>query len=258
MSRYDIMQYIFEVFDPSLPRLGPGNSESTGKALEMVLPAMNRKPSDGGLSILDLGCGNGAQTLDLAKLLDGIITAIDNHQPFLDELWRRAVKEDVSDKIRPCPGDMNNLKLDKASFDLVWAEGSLYNAGFAQGLEVCHGLLAPGGGLAASELTWLRPHTPDECRKFYDEMYSAMVDIPANLETIKDSGFDVIGHFTLPNEAWWDAFYQPLEKRLAVLRKKYAADSGWMEVLDSFQHEIDINSRYSDYFGYVFYVMQRQ
>ena len=39
--------------------------------------------------ILDIGCGNGAQTLCLAATLGGRITAVDNHQPYLDELERR-------------------------------------------------------------------------------------------------------------------------------------------------------------------------
>ena len=41
-------------------------------------------------SVLDIGCGNGAQTLQLAKRLNGDILAVDNHPPFLDELQRRA------------------------------------------------------------------------------------------------------------------------------------------------------------------------
>ena len=88
--------------------------------------------------------------------------------------------------------------------------------------------------------------------------YSVMVDIPANLETIKDKGFDVIGHFTLPDVTWWEPFYHPLEKRLAILRKQYAADTDWMAVLDTFQREINVYRRYSEYFGSIFYVMQRR
>jgi ubiquinone/menaquinone biosynthesis C-methylase UbiE len=35
---------------------------------------------------LDIGCGLGMQTIELAKLSKGQIDALDNHQPFLDQL----------------------------------------------------------------------------------------------------------------------------------------------------------------------------
>lgn len=256
MSRFDILQYIYKILDPSMPRLGIGNSESTKNALNMVLPVINREKK-GSLRVLDIGCGYGAQTMELAAHVNGIITAIDNHQPFLDELQRRAERNNLSDKIRPCLGDMNNLGMEKESFDIVWAEGSLYHAGFERGLGICRDLLVPGGGLGASELSWLRPDPPEECRKFFADIYPDIVDIESNLDTFRNNGFDIIGHFTLPDAAWWEPFYHPLEKRLAVLREQYASDQDWIEVLDSFQHEIDIYSRYSKYYGYVFFVMKR-
>jgi SAM-dependent methyltransferase len=258
MSRFDILNYIYVVFDPTLPRLGPGSSESTKKALDMALPLLNHEKKSGNLRVLDLGCGNGAQTLQLAKHVNGIISAIDNHQPFLDELQRRAEREGGSNKIRPCLGDMNNLGMEKESFDLIWAEGSLYNAGFGKGLEICHDLLVPGGCLGASEMSWFRPDPPEECREYLAEEYHAMVDAESNLKTISKNGFDIIGHFTLPDVAWLEHYYNPLEKRLAVLLKQYASDPDWVTVLDSFQREIEIYRRYSDYFGYIFYVMQRR
>ncbi|MFC1490581.1 SAM-dependent methyltransferase [Candidatus Latescibacterota bacterium] len=257
MSRFDILPYIYEVFDTSFPRLGPGSSESTKKALEMVLPVIYHDKKDNNLRVLDLGCGNGAQTLELATYVKGNITAIDNHQPFLDELSRRAELEGVSDKIKPCLGDMNNLGMEKESFDLIWAAGSLYNAGFGKGLKICHDLLVSGGGLGASEMCLFKPNPPEECSEFLAGVCPDIVDIESNLETIRNNGFDIIGHFTFPEEVWWDSFYIPLEKRLAVLMKQYAPDPNWLSVIEMFQNEIEIRRKYSEYFGYAFFVMQR-
>ena len=172
---------------------------------------------------------------------------------FSAELKRTA----LSDKIRPYLGDMNNLGMENESFDLVWAAGSLYHAGFERGLGICRDLLVPGGGLCASELSWLRPDPPEECREFFAEIYPAIVDIDSNLDTIRNNGFKIIGYFAQPDTEWLEPFYHPLEKRIAMFRERYASNPDWMDVLDSFQHEIEIFRRYSAYYGEVFFVMQR-
>ncbi|MEJ2636555.1 MAG: class I SAM-dependent methyltransferase, partial [Calditrichia bacterium] len=77
------MELFFEIHS-DLPRQGPGNFESTQKAFTL-LKGIPPEPL-----ILDMGCGPGMQTLALARLSGGTVTAVDNHQPFLDELENRA------------------------------------------------------------------------------------------------------------------------------------------------------------------------
>lgn len=260
MDQQEKMQFFFEIFDSSLPRLGPGDEASTKKALNLLLSAKSRSKVAADfarLKILDIGCGNGAQTIALAKNIDGTIVAVDNHQPYLTEMQRRAESEGVSGKIQPCLKDMCDLDPEKGSFDLIWSEGALYIMGFREGLAVCQQLLAPGGLLAVSELSWLQPDPPEECRQFFANEYPAMVDIDANLATIKSCGYDLLGHFTLPESAWLDTYYAPLEHRLQSFLKEYAAEPERVEIIYSIQREIEIYRRYSRYYGYEFYLMQQ-
>jgi SAM-dependent methyltransferase len=209
------------------------------------------------MRVLDLGCGNGAQTIQLAKHIDGTILAVDNHQPYLDELQRRTKAEGLSDKIQLCLKDMAKLVPADGPFDLVWSEGALFVMGFREGLTACHDLLTPDGLLAASELAWFKPDPPEECRQFFETGYPAMVDIDANLAIIKSCGYKILGHFTQPESAWWEPYYNPLGDRLQSFRKKYAADPERIEMIDTIQMEIDIYRKYSAYYGNVFFLMQR-
>jgi cyclopropane fatty-acyl-phospholipid synthase-like methyltransferase len=261
MDQQEQMLFFYEIFHSSLPRLGPGDDASTRKALNMLLSSKHQckdAPGSGKIRILDIGCGNGGQTVQLAKHTDGTILAVDNHQPFLDELRRRAEAEGVSEKIRVCLKDMRQLTMDDGTFDLIWSEGSLFVMGFREGLEACHGLLASRGGLAVSELSWLSSDPPVECRQFFDNMYPAMVDVDTNLVTIKNCGHEILGHFTFPESAWWEPYYWPLKARLESLRKKYSENHERIEMIESVQTEIEMYRRYSSYYGNVFYVMQRR
>jgi len=72
------MRTINDFFHPSLPRLAPGDSLNTRQALELLYgPELNQ--TDEGFRVLDIGCGNGSQTLCLAAELGCSVMAVDNH-----------------------------------------------------------------------------------------------------------------------------------------------------------------------------------
>lgn len=259
VNQQEQLHFFYEILHPSLPRLGPGDRASTTRALGMLLPESGTSvvPHGTGLQVLDIGCGNGASTIELAKLVQGEIAALDNHQPYLDELKRRAEAEGVFGNIQLQLMDMRELRTDKPTYDLIWSEGALYFFGFAQGLAGCRSLLRPGGSMAVSELCFLRPDPPAECARYFAEAYPAMTDVERNLGAIRGAGFDsLLGHFALPETAWWESYYGPLQKRLQLLREKHAADTERTVMIGLVETEIDMYRRFSEYYGYVFYVMR--
>ncbi len=243
-------ELFFEVFE-ALPRQGPGNRASAAKALSRC-QSLPSSPA-----VLDLGCGAGGQTLHLAELTSGTIVAIDSHAPNIARLKKTIEERGLSARVAALTGDMARPQQPAKSFDLIWSEGALYHIGIPKALEICHRLLRPGGYLAFTDAVWRMENPPPEVRAAFEEDYPTMGRVEDILGRIANGGFERIGHFTLPDEAWWDDFYTPMEQRIAALRGKYASDTEAAAILDQLAREPEMHRRYSAYYAYEFFVARR-
>ncbi len=243
------MDIFFEIHK-DLPREGPGDNRSTQKALALMqnLPYHPQ--------ILDIGCGPGLQTLELARRTTGKIVAVDTHQPFLDTLQQRAQAAGLSERISLENASMFALTYQPNSFDALWSEGAIYIIGFEKGLREWRPLLKPGGYVAVTEISWLKPNPPQEVLSYWMADYPDMQSIDANLSRLRAAGYREIDHFTLPTSSWWDDYYTPIQARLPMLRQKYQGDAEAKEILNATEKEIAMYQKYSEWYGYVFYVMQ--
>jgi SAM-dependent methyltransferase len=243
------MEMFFEIHQ-DLPREGPGDSKSTRKAFSM-LKDLPPKPH-----ILDIGCGPGMQTMDLIELTKGTIVAIDNHQSYLNALNEKVMKAGLSNRVHVMNRDMFSLDFESKSFDVIWSEGAIYIIGFEKGIRAWKPFLNKGGYLVVSEISWLKLDAPEEIKNFWELNYPALQDIQGNFKIIKNTGCKIIGCFTLPESAWWNDYYSPLQKRLDLIQEKYKGHPKALEWVEIEQTEINLYQKYSDYYGYVFYIMQ--
>ena len=244
-------EVFFDIYD-ALPRAGPGTAESTLRALALADPLPE------GALVLDLGCGPGRQTLDLAAALPSAeIVAVDLHRPFLDLLDAEVRRRGLGHRVRTVHGDMSCLSIAEESVDLIWSEGAAYSIGFAKALEAWRPLLRPGGYLAVSEATWLRSARPDEIVAFWQQEYPDMLDVEGCLDLFPRAGYRVIGSFPLPEQAWWQDFYTPMLGRLDELGRRFNGDPVAEAVLDESRREIEVFRRYSAFSGYTFVVARK-
>ncbi len=242
---------IFEEIHCGLPREGPGDSASTRKAFQFMAGLSNAP------CILDVGCGPGMQTLDLADISKGTITALDLRRRFLDELKERAKKAGVSERVITVCESMDSMSFKPESFDVIWSEGAIYLIGFENGLRLWQPLLKTNGYIAVTELCWLTKEIPGEIGTFWQKAYPAMANVDDRLKAISACGYRNITHFTLPESAWWADYYMPMEHRLSMLREKYRNDPPALEGIAKAQEEIDRYREYCGFYGYVFFVMQK-
>jgi len=243
-------EIFFEVYE-SLPRQGPGNRACAARALGLCheLPDFP--------AILDLGCGVGGQTRQLAELTSGSILAIDSHAQSVDQLQAAIAERGLSQRVSAAVGDMARPEQPLGSFDLIWSEGALYSIGLRNALNVCHGLLRPGGYLAFADAVWSKENPPPVAKASFDLDYPTMGWLDDNLAAIQDCGFELVGHFTLPDEAWWDDFYTPMEARIAELRGKYANDDEASAIMDRLAEKPEMHRHYSGFYAHEFFVVRR-
>lgn len=250
MSLTQLPPFFYQIFE-SLPRQGPGTSEATRK----VWGLLPNVPPDA--KILDVGCGSGTQTRDLAALTTGTITAVDNHQPFLDKIDAWVRKAGMADRVKTICASMDALPFPKRSFDLIWSEGAIFIVGFEQGLKLWKPLLKKGGYMVVSDAHWFLPNPPAELAKWWEVEGYVPVSEDEMKERVKRAGLRLVATYRLPETGWWDNYLVPLQARTAELRKTHGKNPEDTALLNALEHEADMYRKYKRWYGYSFFVMQK-
>jgi SAM-dependent methyltransferase len=234
----------------TLPRAGPGGDEHTARALSLV-------PGDPPQTVLDLGCGPGAQTLTLARALpEARILALDLLPEMVAETNRRIQEAGLEERATARAADMAEPPVAEVSQDLIWCEGAVYFLGVTEGLRGWRPLLADGAAVVFSEPVWLRPSPPAELRDWWLPQYPAITDDEGVRNAVDEASFRTVDSFPLPAAAWWDEFYRPMLDRIEELRARLPDDPVAAQVAAGAEQEIDFFRRYSDWYSYAFFIVQ--
>ena len=119
-------------------------------------------------------------------------------------------------------------------------------------------MLTPKGYIVVSEMSWLQPDLPDEVLEFMKMGYPAIKTIEQNIEVAKKCGYKIVNSFVLPSKSWWNNYYNWIKAKLPQLKAKYKDDKQTLEYISCEETEMDVFQKYSDYYGYVFYILQNQ
>lgn len=233
-------------------RQGPGSEKETLKALDL----MNLQEGKY-LKIADIGCGSGAQTITLAKNLNGQITAVDLFHEFLDELNVRSKESGLNEKIITLEKSMDDLPFKHEDFDIIWSEGAIYNIGFENGIKKWKDFLKSGAYLAVSEVTWISNTRPQQIQEFWTREYPQIDTASNKIRVLEDNGFTLAGYFILSENSWIENYYKALEAGFDDFLERNNNSDRAKKVIEEYKDEIDVYLNYKDYYSYGFYIARK-
>lgn len=233
-------------------RQGPGGEAETEQALRLA--GIDREEP---LKVADIGCGTGASTVLLAKLLNARITAVDFLQDFLHTLEQRAEAEGVGDKISTLAASMDELSFSEEELDVIWSEGAIYNIGFEKGVASWRPFLKAGGTLVVSEITWTSGRRPRELQDHWEALYPEIDVASAKIRVLEESGYSPLGYFILPERCWLDEYYRPMQSRFEDFLKLHNHSEQARAIVEAEQQEIALYEKHKAHFSYGMYVARK-
>ncbi len=205
-----------------LPREGPGLPDDVNWAVRQA-------GTPTGARILDAGSGPGG---DIEALLGAVpnahVTAVDTHADFIETI----VSRHAGDRVDARQSDMLEVV---GPFDFIWCAGAIYFTGIAPTLAAWRNALAPGGHVAFTAPCYFSESPSAGAKAFWGEE-PGLTLTPSEIEVaVASAGFDTLASRPL-SDAAWEAYYAPMEARIAALRP--TADAELLAVLDEGEQEI--------------------
>jgi SAM-dependent methyltransferase len=202
----------------------------TRKAFGM-LPSMNEP------RILDIGCGSGIPTLELATLSGGEVIGIDIDQSALDKFARTIKQRGLNKRVKAIKSSIFDMDFPEGTFDIIWSEGSIYAIGFERGLKEWKRFLKPGGFMI-----------------IHDEQGN----INEKLEQISNCGYQLLRSFLLSEDVWRNEYFIPLDKLIAETQINKDNDIEILEALRVARDEINMFNNNPRRNSSIFFVMKRK
>ncbi len=201
----------------------------TRKAFEMI-------PKIKSPRILDIGCGTGVPTIELAKISNGYVTALDIDESSLNFLRRKRKENKLNNQVSIIKDSIKTMDLTEENFDIIWAEGSIFVIGFENSIKRWYRFLKPNGFLV------IHDENKDKTKK---------------ISLITKYGYALINQFELTDKIWWLEYYNPLERLIQEFHNKYPNDFELFNEINKNQIEIDKCKSNSTVVSSFFVIMQK-
>ena len=87
--------------------------------------------------------------------------------------------------------------------------------------------------------------------------YPEIATVDQKLKIIEELGYEIIGVFVLPIDAWTTNYYDHLKMIAHELEQEWKDIPEAMEIIKEAKLEIKMFKQYQDYFSYSFFVIKK-
>lgn len=237
-------------FFKRIDRQGPGGDWETRLAASLI-PDFKRK-----IRIADIGCGKGSQTFVLADEYDAEIDAVDLLSEMTESIKKQCKEKNLEDCVHPIQASMDALPFQQNTYDLIWAEGSIFIMGYEKGLQYWHQFLKPGGYVAVTDCSWLNNNRPKNMSWIKDNL-PEIDTIEHKIEQMSAAGYEPYAHFILPETCWTKNYYEPMAPAMEDFLQDHKHSAATQSFVNRLKEEIAYYEENKEYFGYVFYIGRR-
>jgi cyclopropane fatty-acyl-phospholipid synthase-like methyltransferase len=211
-----------------------GVDELRSRALKHTRKAFELLPAFVRPRILDLGCGQGQQTIELARLSGGNVLGIDIDESALLNFRKRIEQSGLSNRVTAHKLSLFDSRLPAESFDILWEEGVMHLLDPERSFATCRNLVQPMGFLVMHEQL-----------KWFEQVR----------EQIPGWGWVFADQHLLPKHFWWTNYGAPLQERIRAVRESQV-DSAESPALIRYVNEAAMIKADPDQFDCGFFIFQ--
>jgi ubiquinone/menaquinone biosynthesis C-methylase UbiE len=206
--------------------------ECRANLLKYLLDVLSKVPVSRSRKIIDLGCGTGVVTAELAKMTRGEVYACDVDASALEHFRTKISHSDLAVRIRLINSSAFDLDFNNQPFDVVIAEGLLNVIGFENGLKLADRLLARSG---------------------FFVIHDEYADHENKMKLISEYNFQTEKTTFLTEKVWWNDYYQCLEEKINDLANSHEIK----RIFASELSEIAMIKNYPERFRSIYYLLKK-
>ncbi|MFX1571815.1 MAG: class I SAM-dependent methyltransferase [Promethearchaeota archaeon] len=192
--------------------------------------------------ILDVGCGTGVSTIELANLSEGEVIGLDIDQLALERFKEKIKNFGFESRVKIVNTSFFNNNFSDESVDIIWAEGIFHIIGYDKSFKESYRLLKENGFLVMVDTL--------------NRIESKFSGIKGRLDYLENLGFNLYNQVNWKKSAWWIEYYQPLEKKLKELRDS-KIDAILYQDLIKHENEISMVRQNPKKFDCAHYILQK-